>query len=71
MSGETDDEARGRVQDQNPGHESLSGDSDVEEKVPNEEQDLKDIILSGESRWMSRTHRTDPGREQAPSQTLQ
>ena len=60
LSGETGGEERGRVQDQNPGQESLSGESDVE-KVADEEQDLRDKILSGEFRWMSRTHRTDPG----------
>ena len=56
MSGETD----GEFHDQNPGQESLYGESDVE-KVPDEEQDLRDNFLSGEFRWMSRTHRTDPG----------
>ena len=61
MSGETNGEERGRVQDRNPGQESLSGESDIEEKVPGKEQDLEDKILSGEFRWMSRTHRTDPG----------
>ena len=60
MSGETDGEKRGRVQDQHPGQESLSWESDVEEKVPDEEQDLEDKILSREFRWMNRTHRTDP-----------
>ena len=39
----------------------MSGESDAEEKVPDEEQDLQDKILSGEFRWMSSTHRTDPG----------
>ena len=38
----------------------MSGESDVDEKVPDEEQDLEDKILSGEFRWMNRTHRTDP-----------
>ena len=60
MSGETNGEERRRVQDQNPGQESLSGESDLEEKVPDEEQDLEDKILSREFRWMNRTHRTDP-----------
>ena len=63
MSGETNGKERGRVQDQNPGQESLSGEYDVEEKVPDKEQDLDDKSLSGEFRWMSRTHRTDPGEE--------
>ena len=60
MSGETNGEESRRVQDQNPGQESLSGESDVAEKVPDEEQDLEDKILSGELRWMNRTHRTNP-----------
>ena len=38
----------------------MSGESDVDEKIPDEEQDLEDKILSGEFRWMNRTHRTDP-----------
>ena len=50
-----------KVQDQNPGQENLSGESDVEEKIPDEELDLQDKILSGEFKWMSRTYRTDPG----------
>ena len=61
LSGETDGEEIGRVQHQHPGQESLSGESDIEEKVPDEEQDLQDKVLPGEFRWMSRKHRTDPG----------
>ena len=61
MSGETDGEAGGQVQHQQPGQESLSGESDVEEKVPDEEQDQQNKIVSEEFMWMSRTHRTDPG----------
>ena len=34
--------------------------SEVDEKVPDEEQDLEDKILSGEFKWMNRTHRIDP-----------
>ena len=60
MSGETNSEESGRVQDQNPGQKSLSGESDVE-KVPDEEKDLRDKIFSVEFRWIIRTHRTDPG----------
>ena len=59
MSGETNSEERGRVQDQHQGPESLSGESDVEEKVPDEKQDLEIKVLSGEFRWMRRRHRTD------------
>ena len=39
----------------------MSDESDVEEKNPDEEQDLEDKILSREFKWMSKTHRTDPG----------
>ena len=61
LSGEMNGERNRRVQDQHPGQGSLSGESDVDEKVPDEKQDLEDNILSGEFKWMSRTHRTDPG----------
>ena len=54
LSGETNGEERGQVQDEHQGQESLSGESDVEEKVPDEEQDLQDLRR----------------RERAPSKTL-
>ena len=60
LSGETNGEKSRRVQDQHPGQGSLSGESDVEEKVPNEKQDLENKLFSGEFRWMRRRHRTDP-----------
>ena len=60
LSGETSGAESRRVQNQHPGQESLSGESDVDEKNSDEEQDLEDKILSGELRWMNRTHRTDP-----------
>ena len=60
LSGETNDEKSRRVQDQHPGQESLSGESDVNEDS-DEKQDLENNVLSGEFRWMRRTHRTDPG----------
>ena len=47
MSGETNGEERGRAQDLIPGQETLSGESHVEEKAPDEERDLEDKILSG------------------------
>ena len=50
LSGETNGKEKGRVQDQNPGQESLSGESDIEEKVPDREQDLEDKVLSVESK---------------------
>ena len=61
MSGETNGEKSRRAQDQHPGQGSLSEESDVEEKVPDEKQDLENKVLSGEFRWMRRKHRTDPG----------
>ena len=60
LSGETNSEKSRRVQDQHPGQGSLPGESDVDEKVPVEKQDLENKVLSGEFRWMRRTHRADP-----------
>ena len=61
LSGETNDEKSQRVQDQHPGQGSLSGESDVDEEVPDGKQDLENKVLTGEFRWMRRKHRTDPG----------
>ena len=61
LSGETKGEKSRRVQDQHPGQGSLSAESDVDEKVPDEKQDLENKVLSGEFRRMQRKHRTDPG----------
>ena len=61
FSGETNGEKSWRAQDQHPGQGSLSVESDVTEKFPDEKQDLENKILSGEFRWMQRRHRTDPG----------
>ena len=61
LSGETNGEKSRRVQDQHPGQGSLYGESDVDEKVPDEKQDLENKVLSGEFRWMRRRHRPDPG----------
>ena len=61
LSGETNGEKSRRVQDQHPGQGSFSGKSDVDEKVPDEKQDLENKVLFGEFRWMRRKHRTDPG----------
>ena len=44
LSGVANDEKSQRVQDQHP----------------NEKQDLENKVLSGDFRWMRRTHRTDP-----------
>ena len=59
LSGETNGEKSRRVQDQHPGQGSLSGDSEIDEKVPDEKQELGNKVLSGEFRWMRRRHRPD------------
>ena len=60
LSGEVNSEKRRRVRDQHPGQGSLSGESDVDENVPDEKQNLENKVWSGEFIWMRRTHRTDP-----------
>ena len=57
LSGETNDEKNQRSQDQHPGTESLSRESEIDEKIPDEKQDLESKVLSGEFRWMRRRHR--------------
>ena len=52
LSGEMNSEKSRRVQDQHPGQGSLSGESDVDEKIPDEKQDLENKVLSGEFGWM-------------------
>ena len=37
----------------------MSGESEIDEKVPDERQDLGNKVLSGEFRWMRRRHRHD------------
>ena len=37
----------------------MSGESEIDEKVPDEKQDLGNKVLSGEFRWMRRRHRPD------------
>ena len=66
MSGEKDVYGIRQVNQQDPGQESLSGESGVEEHVQGEKQDLEDRILSGEFMWMSRAHKTDPEEETCP-----
>ena len=39
----------------------MSGESDVDEEVPDGKQDLGSKVFSGELRWMRRKHRSDPG----------
>ena len=53
------DEDRRNYQ-QDPGQEYFSGESGVEQNVQGEKQDLEVKILSGEFRWMSRAHKSDP-----------
>ena len=48
-----------RTSDQHPGQENLSGESEIDEKIPDEKQDLENKVLSGEFRWMRRRHKHD------------
>ena len=59
LSGETNDEKNQRAQDQHPGQKSLSGESEIGEKIPDEKQDLENKVLPGEFRWMRRKYRHD------------
>ena len=59
LSGEKDDEKNQRSQDQHPGQGNLSGESEINEEIPDEKQDLGNKVLSGEFRWMRRKHRHD------------
>ena len=56
LSGETNDEKNQRSQDQHPGIGSLSGESEIDEKIPDEKQDLEN---NGEFSWMRRRHKHD------------
>ena len=69
LSGETDDE-KNQDQDQHPGQENLSGESEIDEKIPDEKQDLENKVLSGEFRWMRRKHRHDLEERAVSSTTL-
>ena len=59
LSGEMNDEKLQRAQDQHPGQESLSGESEIDKKIPDEKQDMENKDVSGEFRWMRRRHRHD------------
>ena len=59
LPGETNGEKNRRVQVQHLGQGSLSGQSDVDENVPDEKQDLENKVFAGDFRWMRRRHRTD------------
>ena len=48
LSGEKDEKNQ-RSQDQHPGQENLSGESEIDEKIPDEKQDLENKVLSGSS----------------------
>ena len=56
LSGETNGEKSRRVRDQHPGQESMSGESEIDEKIPDKRQDLGNKVLSGEFRWRRRRH---------------
>ena len=59
LSRGTNGEKNRRVQDQHQGQGSLSGESDLDEKIPDEKQDLENKVLSEEFRWMQRRHITN------------
>ena len=59
LSGETNNEKSQRAQEQHSGQGSLSGQSEIDEEVPDEKQDLGNKVLSGEFRWMRRRHGHD------------
>ena len=59
LSGEKDKEKNQRSQDQHPGQVNLPGESEIDEKIPDEKQDLENKVLSGEFRWMRRKYRHD------------
>ena len=71
LSGETNSEKSRQVQDQHPGQGSLSGKSDVDEKVPDEKQDLENKVLSGGSDGCEERTELIWRRGRALSQTLQ
>ena len=59
LSGEKDEEKNQRSQDQHPGQVNWSGESEIDEKIPDEKQDLENKVLSGEFRWMRRKYGHD------------
>ena len=59
LSGEKDEEKNQQSQDQHPGQVNLSGESEIDEKIPDEKQDLENKVLSGEFRWMRRKYGHD------------
>ena len=63
LSGEKNKEKSQRVQEQHSGQGSLSGESEIDERVPDEKQDLGNRVLSGEFRWMRRRQGHDLGED--------
>ena len=59
LSGETNGKLNRRVRDQHPGQGSMSGESEIDEKVHGEKQDQRNKVLSGEFRWMRRRYGPD------------
>ena len=59
LSGETNNEKSQRAQEQHLGQGSLSGESEIDEEVSDEKQDLGNKVLSAEFRWMRRRHGHD------------
>ena len=54
-----DQDKEGEEVEQNLLQDCLSGESEIDEKIPDEKQDLENKVLSGEFRWMRRRHRHD------------
>ena len=59
LSGETNGDKNRRARDQHPGQGSMSGESEIDEKVPDKKQNLGNKVLSGEFRWMRRRYGPD------------
>ena len=59
LSGETNGKINRRVRDRHPGQGSMSGESEIDEKVHDKKQDLGNKVLSGEFRWMRRMYGPD------------
>ena len=70
LSGETNGEKSRRVQDQHPGQGSLSGESDEDEKVPDEKKDLENKVSPGSSYGCEESTELTQEMVQTPSQTL-
>ena len=71
LSGETNGEKSRQIQDQHPGQGKLFGEFDVDEKDPEEKQDLEKKVLSGSSDGCKEGTELTQEIVQTPSQTLQ